>query len=565
MSISVTTRRMSALVLTSRRNTQGACLLLLVCTFACLLIGCSGSGDRMRQQLQQLQARNQSDSLMTDDSLATALCTWFDSHGTPNERMLAHYLMGRTWADKGEAPQALEEYHTAAECADTTAADCDYELLTKIDLHLGTTFFQKQLFIQALHSFQDASQYADKANSTKLDIYAQEQVSRCYYAMNNIDKALMTLKSVQKNYLKSKDTLSANICSATIAFYLISTGRDEEARPQLNLFEKAIASSDELLDEHEDWKLFHYHKGLFFLHVRETDSAKSCFYTLLKQARSINNKVGAYNGLFQLYKTIGNIDSVAKYASLRTQINDSTYNLSLSSLISQQEAQYNYSRLQNLANKKSIEANENRLNFQFLAILFILVLFVVSLLLYRRNLLIQRLKAKHATNMLAYSNIKSQLKDIDLQNTNNIEKRNELENELAFLKDKIKEMEKEIPHPDRWNIENNLLETDIICNIKRKSAKGNMISSQEWNDLRQLMNIYLPDFMESLDGYDYKPNLKETQICVLLKLRFGLSEISNLINMSYSSLGNCRKRLLLKLFGITGSAKDFDERIITMS
>jgi hypothetical protein len=41
----------------------------------------------------------------------------------------------------GEAPQALDEYHTAAECADTTAADCDYLLLYKVLGQMGTLLF----------------------------------------------------------------------------------------------------------------------------------------------------------------------------------------------------------------------------------------------------------------------------------------------------------------------------------------------------------------------------------------------------------------------------------------
>lgn len=78
-------------------------------TFCLLLATACTSGSRMRQQLADLQARNAADSLLTNDSLAHALCDYFDSHGTPNERMLAHYLMGRTYADLEQSPQALDE------------------------------------------------------------------------------------------------------------------------------------------------------------------------------------------------------------------------------------------------------------------------------------------------------------------------------------------------------------------------------------------------------------------------------------------------------------------------
>ena len=49
-----------------------------------LLVACSGGRHEHRQQqLAQLQAMNQADSILTDDSLAQALADYFDRHGTP--------------------------------------------------------------------------------------------------------------------------------------------------------------------------------------------------------------------------------------------------------------------------------------------------------------------------------------------------------------------------------------------------------------------------------------------------------------------------------------------------
>ena len=57
----------------------------LILTILSLLTASCTDGEGMRQQLADLQMRNQADSLLTDDSLALALCDYFDSHGTPNE------------------------------------------------------------------------------------------------------------------------------------------------------------------------------------------------------------------------------------------------------------------------------------------------------------------------------------------------------------------------------------------------------------------------------------------------------------------------------------------------
>ena len=95
-------------------------LLTIIGIFLCLiLLGCKDQ-------------QNQEDSLMTNDTLAIGLCDYFDGRGTPNERMLAHYILARTYVDMNEIPQALEELQKAEASADTTAADCDQRLLSRV-------------------------------------------------------------------------------------------------------------------------------------------------------------------------------------------------------------------------------------------------------------------------------------------------------------------------------------------------------------------------------------------------------------------------------------------------
>ena len=68
----------------------------LVLTFLLLLAACT-SGDRQLRlaQLEELERQNVADSLMTNDSLAQALADFFDRHGSPNERLRAHYILGQ--------------------------------------------------------------------------------------------------------------------------------------------------------------------------------------------------------------------------------------------------------------------------------------------------------------------------------------------------------------------------------------------------------------------------------------------------------------------------------------
>ena len=80
-------------------------LIYIYALVALLVASCtSGRHQQMLAQLEELERQNVADSLMTNDSLAQALADYFDRHGTPNEQLRAHYILGRTYADMGEAP-----------------------------------------------------------------------------------------------------------------------------------------------------------------------------------------------------------------------------------------------------------------------------------------------------------------------------------------------------------------------------------------------------------------------------------------------------------------------------
>ena len=108
------------------------CSVLMMLCDLWLLMGCSADNGQMLRQLEELEQMNRADSVMRNDSLAEDLVAYFDKHGTPNERMRAHYILGRTYFALGELPRALETYLDAVGCADTTATDCDYKTLSRI-------------------------------------------------------------------------------------------------------------------------------------------------------------------------------------------------------------------------------------------------------------------------------------------------------------------------------------------------------------------------------------------------------------------------------------------------
>ena len=94
----------------------------------------------MRCRLYRLSAENKLDTVFRSADEAKHLVAYFDRKGTPNEQMLAYYLLARAYADMGESPAALEHFKLATEKADTTSKDCDYRQLSRIYGQMATLF-----------------------------------------------------------------------------------------------------------------------------------------------------------------------------------------------------------------------------------------------------------------------------------------------------------------------------------------------------------------------------------------------------------------------------------------
>ena len=119
-----------------------------------------GKGFRMRYRLHRLNALNKVDTLFRSTDEAKELADYFDDHGTPNEQMLAYYLLGRAYFDIHEAPMALSCFQTASEKADTTATDCDYPQLSRVYGQMSKIFYHQNLMPQSLKCDSASVKYA---------------------------------------------------------------------------------------------------------------------------------------------------------------------------------------------------------------------------------------------------------------------------------------------------------------------------------------------------------------------------------------------------------------------
>ena len=150
-------------------------LILLLWVSSFLLTSCTHNRIRYVSVLNQAEHQNANyDSITNLDSIKIAV-KFMDSNGSSNERMRAHYLLGCAYRDMGEAPRALESYQNAADCADTTNANCDFLYLMKIHSQMADLFYKQLLPFYMLDELDLQYKYALMANKKIFAINAIER------------------------------------------------------------------------------------------------------------------------------------------------------------------------------------------------------------------------------------------------------------------------------------------------------------------------------------------------------------------------------------------------------
>jgi hypothetical protein len=532
----------------------GYCLLVIV------LASCSGDGSEMRAQLEELERQNRADSVMTNDSLAEQLVKYFDRHGTPNERMRAHYILGRTYADMGEAPAALEAYLEAADCADTTQADCDYAKLSRVYAQSSRIYYDLIQPRSQIKELEMASYYAWKAKDTLIAIESYAQKANAYSLMHRPDSVVFIRENASHlyesagQYRRAATTIGASITSA------LDLGDISRARHFIDKYECASGLFDSLGTIVKGREMYYYAKGRYHLATFKVDSAEYHFRRLQKEGNTLNHQIAACKGLQEVYEKLKIPDSIAKYANLGYQLNDSAYSLSEMENIQRLKASYNYNRNKLLAEQKTSEAREA----WFVLFLIIALMMITALTV---AVLFSNYKKRKQLELLQYQNDldnlgKAQEELMELRS----EEKKELEGiiqkkdqQLVKLQQIVAQHRKEI---DQDAQEERLASAPVIKRF-HEYLEDNPPKAATANDLKELRNL-INETIPSFYGHFQMLRFPEYNICMLIRARFSPSQVCKLMGISETYISNLRKRILFKAYAIQGSAKDLDERILAI-
>ena len=521
-----------------------------------VLMGCTTAGERalIRAGLDSINTRNRNDQPFTVQDVDPYV-RFFDDHGTPNDQLLAHYLLGRAYYEHGEAPMALQCYHEALDCADTTTQNCDYAQLARVYGQMALVFYQQGLFRQQLELGKQSVKYAWLAKDTLAALMSYEQESFAYSSLGMPDSAIFVIEDVASKYRQYGYPTYAAISLYGIIRTLIQKGELRKAKQYMDIYE----SKSGLFDAHGNIahgrEIYYNTKGCYYLETGRLDSAEYYFRKELSTGKDFNNQNAAALDIAKLFQKQHQKDSAAKYALYAYAMSDSLYAHKTTQTVERMQAMYDYSRSQELARKEKENAAKEKRRLYFSVSLSLLIIAISAYIIYvmREEKLRQQELYRH--NLEQLEQTQSEILQLRIH-------ADEYE-ELLAEKEKLLEQQSAEMQMHRQKllinhsvIEKSIKESDIYQLLLGKQY-GQALSIDELRECRKLVIENLPEFNSLLLSKQYKLNAKDFNVCILFRLGFKSKEISNMLDITQGRVSQICTKVLKEIFGEdTGGASE---------
>lgn len=162
----------------------------------------ASKANRYRYQLLLAKAMNKAYVPFTSDSVMKDVAQYYDRHGSPNERMMAHYLLGCVYRDLDSLPQALLEYETAISQADTTKADCDFLTLSRVYGQATEAYYESYMPQNTLEAAWNYIRYGLRAKDSVGVISGYDFIADAYSLMGKEDSEICYHEKASRLYEK---------------------------------------------------------------------------------------------------------------------------------------------------------------------------------------------------------------------------------------------------------------------------------------------------------------------------------------------------------------------------
>ena len=520
-------------------------VVIMLLALTCCNVGRNGE---MEALLDRADSMNRAYIPMTDgiDSLLLEATHYYDRHGSANQQMRAHYLLGCAYRDKGEAPAALQSYQDAIDCADTLSSDCDYRRLMSVYGQMAEIFHDQNLPEDELEQSEKYGKYALLIGDTLLYIRNLELLVKPYFLMRDTISMLQVIQQAHNLYKAHGYTKEAIAAMGPVIGLYVVKGRLNDAANLMKEFEEHSGLFDQEGEIAKGREFYYYVKGLFYLKRHDLSLAERWFRKLPSSEQK-----DAYKGLLSVFRLQNKYDSVAKYAYLYENAMDTLHNQIQTEAIHQMASLYNYQRFKDKAEKEEKQAKQAKRRLWITCVIVVVLLILICLYIYeyrkRKKEEMIRLYSDYLTVLSKYNQSAEDYRQMKKDATQ-FEK--DKQQEVEALRHQMVTYQKQLESMDTSEKLSALSQADIVNAFHRKAERKRNIQEpdgMEWKNLYTMITAEVP-FVSTFIGGERVLSTKELHVCLLLILGFTNIEIYKLVNLTPQHFSNLKRIINKKLF-----------------
>ena len=519
---------------------------------------------------------------------------YYDRHGSRNEQMRARYILGCIYRDQHEAPRAIEWYLSAADCADTLSSDCDNLTLMRIYGQMAHVYIRQMMPKQTIESYRMYSKYAAKCGNQYEYIRGIEMQLDAYNTLGDNKMIFTITDSVRNLYLQNDMSQEAARVYPTAILAHLYQQNVAEAKCMMDIFEHESGLFDSEGNIDMAYNSYYPIKGLYYKLVGKLDSAEYYYRKSISKGLDLSGN----RGLFDIYLSMNNTDSISIYASAYEQaLAEFEKNTNIQA-VHNISALYNYNSQRQKAQELELRIKEWEYNLSIVCILSVLLIIYFirkwrnqkkqkneaieklnrELVSFRRALEIKKETIENlnhdkeeyeSRSTKEIDSLKNTLHETEEQLQAKTSEADMLSKNMKHMEEKstdeIKRMSEKLEQANRilLGITDNEDESPIkeSALFEKMTARANnpcneIISETEWKKFYGLCSKHMPKLWHKMNICDLTDYQKKATLLVRLGISNG--DIARIMDKNKQSIRSFKASANKNLFGVYSAEKLHD-------
>ena len=507
---------------------------------------------------------------ISSDSLVSIAYEYYKpSDNTLRKAMSALYMGGVNY-NLGNIEESVRFYLEAKTEMEKTN---DYKLGYLVMSGLGRIYLYRNLIEYAFEACQSAYNYSVKDSNLRYQMVSLQYLARCYCLLNNLDKAEQVYEQSAELALKLKNDNFYAVVQQELALVYIAQKRFYES---LEVVQTLQPSSQTYLL-----------RGQIYLCLSKSDSA---LYYLKKSLRTDNvyTKRSVYKTLYQLSCDSELNIYMKEFCDSLLFYTDSVMSLDKGKEIIAYKEKYDHQKLITEQQRLKLEkADVQRLLF-IITICLIVVIAVVAYF-YQKRLVrkettirkqseqlqdymlqlheyetrlmqnnrymdeLQEQISRQEVNAEDIESYREQIDSLQSENSRLSENINTLQQHIAEYTSKLDKARRDTEKFRSISEENlnlkrreRMLADYVVDNdrlVKELREKCRVLDDMEWETLEQMCESTYGNFVSRMQSICPTLTKQELHLCILIKLRFSNTQMSEIFGVSVSSVSQKKFRL----------------------